>query len=343
LLLSSPLMNGEDFSLIDKDVGDVARKLSMIWNVYDFFTMYADVDNWEWNGESSDPSKDVENILDTWILSKIHTLINDVEKATKEYDLQSATRYIMPFLDELSNWYVRRSRKRFWKSDDDADKQNAYKTLHYVMVQYAHVLAPFAPFMADELYQKMTGDDSVHLRDWPRAGTINDTVMEEMDSVRKAVNEGLSFRSKAQLKVRQPLASVKVQGGQDLGVRAQVYTDVLKEELNVKTVQWSTEGEFSVELDTNITEELKAEGIAREVVRIVQQARKDAGLEVDDRIALSLVCEDNEVHEAILSHKEYISAETLATELETSEKQYAYMVDKKLNKIPFTVSLEKQG
>jgi isoleucyl-tRNA synthetase len=316
LLLGSPLMNGEDYALINKDVGDMARKLSMIWNVYDFFTLYAEVDGWEWNGKLEDPSESTENVLDTWILSKIHSLISDVQNATEEYDLQRATRLFLPFVDELSNWYVRRSRKRFWKSVDDQDKQFAYKTLHYVLVQLAHVIAPFAPFLAEELFRKLTAKESVHLQDWPKVGHVNEQVVLEMDAIRHVVNEGLSARSRAQIKVRQPLAAVTVSGMVDLGPHKDLYLEVLKEELNVKSVNWSTEGEQSVELDLELTEDLKAEGLAREVVRLVQSARKDAGLEVDDRIHLTLKTDSEELNKAIKEYTSYICSETLTTKLD---------------------------
>lgn len=341
LFLSSSLMNGEDFALIDRDVADISRKLSMVWNVYDFFTMYAEVDEWEWNGELEDHSKSCENVLDTWILSKIHTLINDVEKATKTYDLQRASRFILPFIDDLSNWYVRRSRKRFWKSDDDKDKQNAYKTLHYVLVQLAHVLAPFTPFMADELYQKLTGDESVHLRRWPQVGHVNETVVAEMDAVRTVVNDGLSLRAKQQLKIRQPLSEVKVTGGVNLGPREESYLQVLVEELNVKNVSWNTSGEYEVKLDTEITHELKLEGLSREVVRIVQAARKQAGLQVDDRIVLSINTEESVLQEAIEKQKSYIAAETLATEIVGAVDSAEYTDTKKIEDGEITVRLRK--
>jgi isoleucyl-tRNA synthetase len=318
LLLSSPLMNGEDYSLINKDVGDTARKLSMIWNVYDFFTMYAEVDGWEWNGVLEDHSEDCQNVLDTWILSKTHTLINDVQNATEEYDLQRATRLFLPFIDDLSNWYVRRSRKRFWKSDDDADKQFAYKTLHYVLVQLSKIIAPFTPFLAEELYRNLTGDESVHLQDWPAVGHVNEQVVREMDAIRHAVNEGLSGRSKAQIKVRQPLNSVKVTGMVDLGPNKELYLDVLKEELNVKQVSWSVEGEQSVELDLDITDELRLEGLAREVVRLVQSARKESGLEVDDRIHMTLESDSEELNKSIKEYTSYICSETLTTKLDST-------------------------
>ena len=340
LMMSSPLTNGEDFALADKDVADTARKLSMIWNVYDFFTMYAEVDGWEWNGKIEDPTSECENVLDIWILSKLHTLINDVQKATEEYNLQSATRLFLPFIDDLSNWYVRRSRKRFWKSDDDSDKQFAYKTLHYVLVQLAHVIAPFAPFLAEELYRNLTGGESVHLRDWPEAGHINERVVVEMDAIREVVNEGLSERSKAQIKVRQPLASVKVTGMTDLGPNKDLYLDVLIEELNVKSVDWSTDGDKSIALDTEITDELRLEGLAREVVRFVQSARKDAGLDVDDRIHLSLNTDSEELNKAIKEHTSYICKETLTTKLDNSVTD-GYSSEHKMQDTVLKINLEK--
>jgi isoleucyl-tRNA synthetase len=341
LLLSSSLMNGEDYALINKDVGDIARKLSMIWNVYDFFTLYAEVDNWEWNSKIEDHSNECQNVLDTWILSKVHTLINDVQNATEEYDLQSATRYILPFVDDLSNWYVRRSRKRFWKSDDDQDKAFAYKTLHYVLVQLAHVLAPFTPFLAEELYQKLTGGESVHLLDWPKVGHVNEQVVTEMDAIRFVVNEGLSQRSKAQIKVRQPLQSISVSGMVDLGPNSSLYLEVLKEELNVKDVKWSSTGEKVIELDLEMTEALKLEGVAREIVRFVQSARKDAGLDVDDRIELSLSTDSDELNKALTDYSSYIASETLTVDF-SDNIDGGYKVEHKVNGSLLTISLRKK-
>jgi isoleucyl-tRNA synthetase len=241
-----------------------------------------------------------------------------VQNATEEYDLQRATRLFLPFIDDLSNWYVRRSRKRFWKSDDDADKQFAYKTLHYVLVQLSKIIAPFTPFLAEELYRNLTGDESVHLQDWPAVGHVNEQVVREMDAIRHAVNEGLSGRSKAQIKVRQPLNSVKVTGMVDLGPNKELYLDVLKEELNVKQVSWSVEGEQSVELDLDITDELRLEGLAREVVRLVQSARKESGLEVDDRIHMTLESDSEELNKSIKEYTSYICSETLTTKLDST-------------------------
>lgn len=331
LLLSSPLLNGEDFALHDKDVSDTARKLSMVWNMYDFFTMYAEVDGWEFTGDVSDPSESLENPLDQWIVSRVHQLTNEVEKHMDVYDIPSATKPLLPFIEDASNWYVRRSRRRFWKSGDDTDKNDAYRTLHYVLVRLSMVLAPFTPFLAEELYQKLTGGESVHLLDWPEGGRVNELVMGEMETVRDYVNGGLSIRAKERIKVRQPLASVAVP---TLGEFVN-FEDILAEELNVKTVK---QGE-ALSLDLEITPELKREGLMREVIRHVQNARKAAGLNVDNRIILSLKTEDDELQKAIAEHQKEIGKETLTEKF--SDETYAYDEMVKVEGVELRVSLKK--
>lgn len=307
LMLSSPLTNGEDFVLKDKEVGDVARKLSMIWNMYDFFTMYAEVDGWEFNGELKDPYDTLQNPLDKWIVSRVHQVNTEVDEALARYDIPGATDPILPFIDDASNWYVRRSRRRFWKSDNDSDKNSAYQTLHYVLSQLAIIMAPFTPFLSEELYQKLVGGESVHLLDWPTPASINHEIIEEMSTLREYVNQGLSLRAQNGLKVRQPLNSVTIPSAGNLVD----FNSILTEELNVKSVQVG--GDFG--LDMNITTELKSEGIAREVIRHIQSARKKAGLNVDDRIGLSMITDNAETQEAIKTHQETIKHETLAVEI----------------------------
>lgn len=328
LLLSSPLLNGEDFSLQDKEVGDTARKLSMVWNMYDFFTLYADVDDWEWDGSYDDPLSTLSNSLDRWIVSKVHILQETVDEYMQEYDLPNALKPILPFIDDASNWYVRRSRKRFWKSGNDLDKQDAYKTLHYVLVRLSHILAPFTPFLAEELYRKLTDGESVHLQDWPQIGGVDEEVNENMDRVRDLINIGLGVRAKQGIKVRQPLSGAVLQ--QRYATLPDEMIDILKEELNIKTITIKDskvdsgktfkenieEDNFQqlhhIELDLNITPELRREGIMRDIVRFVQNARKKAGLNIDDRIALQLVTESEEVSLAVKEHQKTIQEETLA-------------------------------
>ena len=326
LLLSSPLLNGEDFALHDKSVGDVARKLAMIWNMYDFFTMYAEVDGWEFDGELKDPLSKLTNPLDIWIISRLHQLVAEVERHMDTYNIPDALSPILPFLDDASNWYVRRSRRRFWKSEDDGDKNDAYRTLHYVLVRLSYILAPFTPFLAEELYHNLTGDDeSIHLKDWLPAGEINRAMLRDMNALRAAVNDGLSKRAAEGIKVRQPLASAKLVSTISQNTPEEVVrflVDIARDELNVKSVEAVTGSELdipevstqpSVVYDLNITPELKREGLMREIVRHVQSARKKAGLQVDDRIILQLTTNDDQLRQAINEHRATIAAETLAS------------------------------
>ena len=345
LMLSSPLTNGENFALADKDVMDVARKLGMIWNMYDFFTMYAEVDGWEFNGDISDPLHDLTNPLDIWIVSRLHQLITEVERGLNNYNLQDATKPILPFLDDASNWYVRRSRRRFWKSEDDGDKNDAYRTLHYVLVRLSYMLAPFTPFLAEELYHNLTGDnESIHLKDWLPAGEIDNSMLRDMNALRTAVNDGLSKRASEGIKVRQPLASVKLINtiSQDTPAEvAQFLVDIAKDELNVKSVEIVTDSESesaqpSVVYDLTITPELKREGLMREIIRHVQSARKQAGLQIDDRIVLSISSDDSEISQAVNAFADVIKSETLAVELNSvinESEKYDAKIEGKLVKI----------
>ena len=368
LLLSSPVLSGEDFALLDKDVSDVARKLAMIWNVYDFFTMYASVDGIDSEElfekcssrgrrsrgpssraraasfsaaasetplEETSPKSSYKNLspLDVWIVSRVHQLRDEITEGMEAYDLPRALEGVLPFVDDLSNWFVRRSRRRFWKSEDDDDKMAAYATLYYVLVYLSKILAPFVPFLAEELYKKMTGDEegSVHLLDWPEAGEIDETVLNEMARTREIITEGLALRmnkseAEEQIKVRQPLSLLSY-GGDKL---PEFYEQIIMSEVNVKKVVNSGDG---VKLDKTLTEELLEEGFVRELIRQVQSARKKAGLNVDDRIKLAVMCEVPKKWQKTLK------AETLAVEL--TKENYAYDEIVKVNGENITISLEK--
>ena len=337
LMLSSPVLAGEDFSLIDKDVSDVARKLSMIWNVYDFFTMYAEVDGFD--SEQAMAVSEFVNPLDIWLVSRVHQVRNQITEGMEAYNIPAALSSVLEFIDDMSNWFVRRSRRRFWKSEDDQDKLEAYSTLYYVLIYLAKILAPFTPFLAEELYQKMTGagvvnseiPESVHLLDWPEAGLIDEAVLTQMVKTRENITAGLAERmkkteSEAQIKVRQPLAKL-IYAGEKLD---DFYEQIIMEEVNVKSVE---HGEALV-LDKTLTPELLEEGKIRELIRFVQAARKKAGLNVDDRIRLMV---SMEVPEA---YREMLMNEVLAEEL-VNEGNFAYDEIVKVQGETITISLEK--
>ena len=335
LLLSSPVLAGEDFALLDKDVSDVARKLSMIWNVYDFFATYANVDGFEGDGKLP---KEMKNVLDIWIVSRLHMLRDEIVEGMEEYNLPKATGGILPFVDDLSNWFVRRSRRRFWKSEDSTDKEEAYATLYYVLLTLSKVIAPFVPFLAEELYHNLTGlsgeSDSVHLLDFPSEGEVNVEVLEQMGRTREIISEGLAQRmmrsdTEEQIKVRQPL-SLFVYGGDKL---PEEYEQMIADEVNVKKVEHGSE----TKLDKKLTNELKAEGFARELIRVVQAARKKAGLSVDDRIRLYVDCTLEP------EYAEMVKVEVLATEFASGDNKQNYAYDEivKVEGKQITISLEK--
>ena len=359
LLLTSPLLNGEDFALHDKDVSDVARKLSMIWNMYDFFTMYASVDGWEFNGELKDPSKDLENPLDKWIVSRVHELRNEITENMDAYNIPRALEGVLPFLDDASNWFVRRSRRRFWKSENGADKLQAYQTLHYVLSYLALILAPFVPFLAEELWSKMVNDGSVHLKDWPEAGEIDEEILSKMDATRMIISMGMMQRMKddefGKIKIRQPLPYVEIDSSANLD---EAYNDMIKEELNVKEIKLirgnikSTlengyhiilTANFSVTVRLNkvITPELRAEGLMREIIRHIQATRKKVGLNVDDRIELNFTSENAEVLDAFKKFEQEISKEVLATKVEISEDELDFTQTVKVEGSEAKISLKK--
>jgi isoleucyl-tRNA synthetase len=390
-LMNSPVVRAEPLRFAERGIEEVVRKTILpIWNSYSFFVTYASIDGWKPSAEvlESNVVPKVTSKLDSWVISELETLLRDLTVEMDNYDLQSATEPISKFIDSLTNWYIRRSRRRFWKSDSDNDKNEAYSTLYYCLVKLSQIIAPFMPFISEEIYTNLTSKDSVHLSDWPAydESKINTDLNKEMELVRDVVNLGHSLRSKKKVKVRQPLAKVSValpEGVDATMIESQ--KDVILEELNVKSLEIldgsdgfveivvqadarvlgpkygarvqeiikavkggefkllddgkvevldivldgdevevgyrgkegldiESDGGMVVMLDFELTEDLVSEGHAREIVRYVQELRKKADYNVDDRITV-LVSTSDSLAKSLESFSDYIAAETLANEV----------------------------
>ena len=385
-LYTSTAPLAEDVRFSEQHVDELVKKFTLtLWNTYSFFVTYANIDGVEPTLLETQPA----HKLDQWILSRLNGLIQEVTENMESYNLTKATRPMLDFVDDLSNWYVRRSRRRFWKSENDGDKAEAYQTLYTVLVKFSQILAPFMPFISDEIYRNLTGEESVHLSDWPVANTAlrSPKLDEEIALARRVVNLGHAIRGKKKIRVRQPLAKVTV--GLPKSVDPQVVLiqkEVILEELNVKALEILKDagevaefvaipnakllgpkygkdvqriiteakaGNFEVQedhtikvaeftllpeelelaykgkegfdveseegvvvaLDTEVTDELYKEGLMRELVRLVQDLRKEAGYEVSDRIRVQLKT-TAELEAVATQFSDVIKAETLAEELE---------------------------
>ncbi len=289
-LLSSPVMLAENLSFTEKDLQVVYRRFNgLLQNILNFYLMFA--------GEKKagdELPKKLDNDLDKWIVSKYQLLLNEVTEAMNEYNLVKATRPLFDFVDVLSTWYLRRSRDRF-KGDDQADKEAAILTLGYILKQLAKVIAPFTPFTAEIIFKEFVNkEESVHLLTWPKYENklVDKKVLEQMELVRKIVEASHALRSKAGIKVRQPLAVVAIERKSEL---KSDYNAIIAEELNVERIDivekieaqkdWEI-GEvldFQVALDTNLTPELKDKGVIREIIRSMNNLRKTAGLQASDK------------------------------------------------------------
>lgn len=306
-LLSSPVVRAEELRFSEQGVDEVTKKVIMRFlNVVSFYEMYKDAGK-EVAGESS-------NVLDKWILSRLAELIASIEASLEKYELDRATRPIADFVDDLSTWYIRRSRDRF-KGDDEEDKAHALATTRHVLEEFSKAIAPFMPFIAESVYQKVkteAGKDSVHLESWPVVGEMDTKVLEDMEETRRIVSLGLEWRSAKNIKVRQPLQTVMLNYEPNLSDGFQV---LIKEELNVKDIKANIELVNEIELDTNITPELKKEGLARELIRRIQEMRKKADLTPNDAITITVEAND-EVKDIIETHKQEIAKTALITNIE---------------------------
>ncbi|HRY36667.1 MAG TPA: isoleucine--tRNA ligase [Candidatus Magasanikbacteria bacterium] len=313
-LATSPVMEAEDLNFSEESVREVYGKLiNTLWNVYEFYEMFS---------EGKKPGKiESKNILDKWILAKLNLLVKEITENMENYRLVKANRPILEFVTELSQWYVRRSRDRF-KGNDEEDKKAALSTTYKVLLTLSKVMAPATPFIAEKIYLALGGEkESVHLEDWPEAEKIDEDILTEMEKARKVVEIGLSLRAEKGLKVRQPLFAVVV--NQDIN---KDLLAVIAEELNVKEAIFDKG--FSYEenikennglkiwLDVNITEELKKEGMVREIVRTVNQMRKDQKLTVNDKITLIFDTQSEELKKFVLENEEKFKQSVLAEKIE---------------------------
>jgi len=389
-LYQSTAALGEDIRFYEDAVDEIMKKFSLtLWNTYSFFVTYANID--EFNPEEHELDLEKMHELDRWLLSELNELIEEVTTNMDNYNLSKATRPLLKFVDNLSNWYIRRSRRRFWKSENDEQKYLAYKTLHVVLTEFCKLAAPFTPFITDEIFRNLTTDQSVHLASWPSSnpGYIDSDLNYKMKLARTIVSMGHSLRAKENLKVRQPLNMIQiaVPKASD-SAHIQELNDVICEELNIKKIveinnpeeltnqtlkpkarelgkilggkmkkvinsarngdysiqgdkveiageaielkyfdiQFSAKEGYSAEaedgivviLDTTITEDLKQEGLVRELVRHIQDFRKELDLEVDQKIYLYLKTSASEIENAITTHANYIKTETLSLELQQS-------------------------
>jgi len=315
--MNSSIMLGDDTSLSEKDIQDALRKNIMIlWNVTRFYDMFNDgavIQKSDLKVEKND------NILDQWIVSRLNQLIEEVTDKIEKYDLPGASRPITPFIDDLSTWYLRRSRDRF-KSGDEKDKAQAIEVMGFVLNTFSKVLAPVMPFIAEQVWQKVNGfnfkdkDRSVHLEEWPKSGKVDKKILEEMIATRKTVEIALAKRDEVGIKVRQPLQKIIVCSPKTVAIR-NPYIELIKADVNIKEVEFHGTGdEIEVELDTEINDDLKREGMKREFVRFINAMRKKAGLTIEDSIAIFWDGSDV-VRTVIKEYRESIIAETLAEEV----------------------------
>ena len=310
--LSSPIVHGEEVIFNEKFLKEVMTSVMLpFWNSVKYLLSYKE------DLSKIDELK-LENVMDRWIVAELNTTVEKVNSAMDLYDLQSATKAIAALIDDLSKWYIRRCRERFVSGDNDA-----LDTLQFVLLEIAKLLAPFAPFLAETAFQTLRTDnnkESVHLEDYPTANEalLNENLLNDMANIRGVCSLGLNIRDENRLKVRQPLAKAYVP------VKVAELLEIVKGELNVKEVEYSekeiegdglvsqSDGKVFVTLDTNITEELKEEGLLNEIIRGLQVARKENGCQVGERINVDYSTDSDALDRLMEAHKQELQGAVLA-------------------------------
>lgn len=306
-LLTSPVMNGDDFNFSEKGVVEVSRKVNLLlYNVWSFLRMY-------YKGTAQKSMPESNNVLDLWILAKLSELNAQVTKYLDEYNTVKAGKDIAEFINDLSNWYLRRSRDRIKMQGEDGQK--ACQVLSFVLAEVSKMLAPYMPFLADFIYKDVTGEESVHLTAWSNLENLalDKTVIEKMEVVREAVTLGLAIRKEKSLPVRQPLAAFGIKLGEGAQTLAEEFVQLILQELNVKGYKDSFEADTGIvtapgmktvksfSLDINLTPELKEEGVARELERQIQDLRKKSGLKVGELVDLYYNTQDEKLESILLN------------------------------------------
>jgi len=291
-LMGSVIMLGEDMNITKGEAVEeqVKTVLLPLWNCYKFFVTFA---NLKGNKATRQQGNKGNNILNKWILSRLNQFNQEFSHFMDSYHLPQAIQLIRGFIDDLSKWYIRRSREKFSQGD-----QQALETLYYVLLNFSKMTAPIIPFISEEIYQNLNATcnmqhatrKSVHLEDWPEAGKVDRKLLEDIEQVRKICELGHAERKRLEIRVRQPLAKLKTQNSK-LKTTTQnsklfrEYEELIKDELNVKQIEWvKGKGDLKVELDIKLTPELKAEGETRELVRKIQNLRKKARCKLDEKI-----------------------------------------------------------
>ncbi|MEA2113408.1 MAG: class I tRNA ligase family protein, partial [Patescibacteria group bacterium] len=310
---------GEDYIFSEKRVAEIFRRTILtFWNSLVFFKTYADKDF------EAPKSIRPKNALDKWIVSRFNSIALEITEWMNKYELTKASRLIDNFLDEFSNWYIRRSRRRLQRPISAQEKREAENIYSFILLNFAKLSAPFIPFLAEEVYQKLNGGQSVHFDKYPKSNKklIDKKLEENMSQVRQITAIALSQRAEAEIKVRQPLSKLAINNSQI--VKNAELSGLVKDEVNVKKVVLGEE----VRIDTKITNELKAEGTIRDLTRLVQGMRKDGGLKPGQKIYLRYLA-NSSLKKLIQKNKEQIQEEVSAEKMELAQKRKeVFLVEK---------------
>jgi isoleucyl-tRNA synthetase len=322
LLTSTPI--GDDYIISDRRIEETYRRtIATFWHIFSFYKTYTE--------RKFKPRKNFEpkNILDRWILSRLNNLTQEIIAAMNSYDLTNGARPLDPFIDDLSNWYVRRSRRRLQKPQNVAEKNEAVQTLYLVLLHLAQLAAPFMPFLTDEIYlwlRKPSMPESVHLCDFPKVNKnlIDEELEKDMISTRAIVAEALAERAAKGIKVRQPLGQLKVR---TLKIKENLL-ELIKDEVNVKKIVFDANLKTEIKLETKITKELAEEGAARELARQIQEMRKEAGLTRKNFIAIHHENAGPKALDFLKNWSAYLKKENLAREILPFDKDLNYLLNK---------------